>query len=171
MKFIGVAALLFFLSFPALSESQFNENTFTGAKKSSAIGVTVGSLSGIGVSYRKFLDNNFGFQVSGGIAGSSSVFYADIAANALYRIVEHDEFMIYGVSGVSLFDSANEHPSWKHTLYMTVGVGLGIEYFLSENLALDFSVPMQASFYVSEEEKFTFYHFWPIPSVGIYYHF
>lgn len=129
-----VGALLGSAVTPAMAQpSAPAANTFSNPN---ALGLTVSTISGSGITYRRWFENNMGVQVAAipflGVNSDGSMGgFLNAGVQAMYAPLKTDSVALYGLLGwgVGVNLSGGQIDSG-------VAPGLGVDWFLSPNFAL-----------------------------------
>ena len=141
---------------------------------------------------RRHLANKYGYQITGILFGNSDNFFSSTGINILRTLHKTKKTRFLAIAGVSAFYSANNEidwdkcqvvkpgdyennpnfdpcagidPSWNHDLTVNVGIGIGMEFMVSENIGLALELPFVIS--VSSDD----FSVYPIPNASLIYYF
>ena len=194
MSMKAVAEKMNTLSVPSTTpETVTYEVTSAGSTSGTqqGIGFAAGATTGVGISYRRHLANKFGYQVTGILFGSSTSFFGSAGINVLRTLHKTKKTRFLAIAGVSTFYSADNQidwekcrvakptdyedpnfdpcagvdPTWQHDLTVNLGIGIGMEFMVSENIGLALELPFVIS--VSSED----FSVYPIPNASLIYYF
>ena len=133
---VVLTSLLFlgtFLGFSQAVDSLAVEETKTVMRKH-GVGVSVGDLTGVGVTYR-YRPSEFGVQATvgaykGGYAKNASLGF-------LYTLIQTDKTNLYAYQGTSYFVTEASNDDQRSEDF-NIGAGFGIEIIIAKRLALSF---------------------------------
>ena len=159
------------------------------------LGFAAGSTSGLGISYRKHLANKIGYQLTGIAWGDDSNLFLSMGANFLKTLHATKRTRFLAIAGISTYYRAENsidyddcryvspeewetnpnidpceglEESWRHGATINIGVGIGMEFMLTQNVGLALELPVVVMIGVGESGNFGIY---PIPNASLIYYF
>ena len=152
MKFLTLALLFiglcFFSSTTFAQEDSPNENTPIFYRNS--LGVAAGGTTGLGISYRHFFPNKFGFQVTGIPIFSQNHFYSSTGLSLMYIFREHERVALFSYLGNHVIYTEDnyyggsilwdEEPIQYSYLTYNIGLGAGVNIHLWDFIDLSVKV-------------------------------
>ena len=156
----------------------------------SGMGFAAGAITGLGISYRRHLANKWGFQFTGIPWASSSSYFVSIGANFMRTLHATKKTRFMAIGGVSSYLRGNYSIDWDRCDYskpqepgeeyvdpcagleeqwnrnntINIGVGIGMEFSLGQNIGLAIELPVVLML----GNDIGIY---PIPSVSLIYYF
>lgn len=161
----------------------------------SGLGFAAGATSGLGISYRKHLANKIGYQITGIGWGNDSNLFISMGANFMKTLHATKRTRFMAIAGVSAYyRTRNEidwnqcrdvspeeweanpnidpcegvEPSWRHGATINIGVGIGMEFMLTQNVGLALELPVVVMIGMGEASGLGIY---PIPNASLIYYF
>ena len=161
----------------------------------SGLGFAAGATSGLGISYRKHLANKIGYQITGIGWGNDSNLFISMGANFMKTLHATKRTRFMAIAGVSAYyRTSNEidwdqcrdvspeeweanpnidpcegvEASWRHGATINVGVGIGMEFMLTQNVGLALELPVVVMIGIGEASGLGIY---PIPNASLIYYF
>lgn len=161
----------------------------------SGLGFAAGATSGLGISYRKHLANKIGYQITGIGWGNDSSLFISMGANFMKTLHATKRTRFMAIAGVSAYyRTSNEidwsqcrnvspeeweanpnidpcegvESSWRHGATINLGVGIGMEFMLTQNVGLALELPVVVMIGVGEASGLGIY---PIPNASLIYYF
>jgi hypothetical protein len=147
------------------------------------MGMTAGLSTGFGFAYRRYMINKWGYQIAGLVLASNETFVLNVGFNlnkTLHKAKRARLLLIMGTSviyGNSLecnedrngdcYDNNGE--SWEYGVMVNFGVGIGIEFLITESIGLTFELPLVLTIGLKEASDTTGIR--PIPSLSVVYYF
>lgn len=132
---------------PTIAETPYRPANYTRA-----LGVTVSYLSGSGLTYRHWLENDWGFQVSGvpfmSLQEGQLTGFANLGLQAMMPIFKGDRVRLFGLLGFGAAYTANRNASYPDGNYsnpvytlatrtdLGIAPGIGLDYLFFNNFAL-----------------------------------
>lgn len=113
------------------------------ASHTQGVGVQVSWLSGSGLTYRRWLDNGFGFQVSGVPFLTSGSSFINVGGQVMKEFFRSRTVRGYGLLGAGLaysyggtsYDNNGAQVAAPTSLNVGIPLGIGGEWFVTDNLA------------------------------------
>ena len=156
----------------------------------SGMGFAAGAITGLGISYRRHLANKWGYQFTGIPWASSSSYFVSIGANFMKTLHATKKTRFMAIGGVSTYlrgdyridwdqcdysitqepgeeyvdPCAGVEEEWNRNNTINIGVGIGMEFSLGQNIGLAVELPVVLMI----GNGFGVY---PIPSVSLIYYF
>ncbi len=145
------------------------------------MGMTAGLTTGFGFAYRRYMINKWGYQVAGLVLASNETFVLNVGFNlnkTLHKTKRARLLLIMGTSviyGNSLECNEDNNgdcyddESWEYGVMVNFGVGIGIEFLITQNIGLTFELPLVLTLGLKEASDTTGVR--PIPSLSVVYYF
>ena len=156
----------------------------------SGMGFAAGAVTGLGISYRRHLANKWGYQFTGIPWASSSSYFVSLGANFMRTLHATKRTRFMAIGGISSYLRGNYGIDWDSCDYSTsskpdeeyvdpcagveeqwnrnntinIGVGIGMEFSLGQNIGLAIELPVVLM--IGRE-----FGIYPIPSVSLIYYF
>jgi len=156
----------------------------------SGMGFAAGAITGLGISYRRHLANKWGYQFTGIPWASSSSYFVSLGANFMKTLHATKKTRFMAIGGVSTYLRGNYSIDWERCDYskpqapgedyvdpcagleeqwnrnntINIGVGIGMEFSLGQNIGLAIELPVVLM--LGNEIGI-----YPIPSVSLIYYF
>jgi hypothetical protein len=156
----------------------------------SGMGFAAGAITGLGISYRRHLANKWGYQFTGIPWASSSSYFVSLGANFMRTLHATKKTRFMAIGGISTYlrgrheidwDSCDQDlwqapgedyvdpcagvsEQWNNNNTINIGVGIGMEFSLGQNIGLAIELPVVLMI----GDEFAIY---PIPSVSLIYYF
>jgi len=156
----------------------------------SGMGFAAGAITGLGISYRRHLANKWGYQFTGIPWASSSGYFLSLGANFMRTLHATKRTRFLAIGGVSSYLRGNHEidydecdynntvgpngeyvdpcaglePEWRRNNTINIGVGIGMEFSLGENIGLAIELPVVLM--IGNE-----FGIYPIPSLSLIYYF
>ena len=156
----------------------------------SGMGFAAGAITGLGISYRRHLANKWGYQFTGIPWASSSSYFVSLGANFMKTLHATKRTRFMAIGGVSTYLRGNYDIDWDRCDYskpqepgedyvdpcagleeqwnrsntVNIGVGIGMEFSLGQNIGLAIELPVVLM--IGNE-----FGIYPIPSVSLIYYF
>jgi hypothetical protein len=161
----------------------------------SGLGFAAGATSGLGISYRRHLANKIGYQITGIGWGDETNLFISMGANFMKTLHATKRTRFMAIAGVSTYYRTNYEidynqcrvlkpedyeanpyvdpcegiePSWRHGATINLGVGIGMEFMLTQNVGLALELPIVVMIGVGESSGVGIY---PIPNASLIYYF
>ena len=156
----------------------------------SGMGFAAGAITGLGISYRRHLANKWGYQFTGIPWASSSSYFVSLGANFMKTLHATKRTRFMAIGGVSTYLRGNYSIDWERCDYskpiepgeeyvdpcaglqeqwnrnntINIGVGIGMEFSLGQNIGLAIELPVVLM--LGNEIGI-----YPIPSISLIYYF
>lgn len=125
------------------------------------IGLSCGPVSGAGLSFRHHLPSRFSYQIVAGIIKTSSRIHYDVGGELQFDFTLGEGARVIGLAGAGYYFSGDNSSNELEAPFR-MGIGIGGEYELSENVGLQ------------GELLFTFFSdgvILPLPQAAVHYYF
>lgn len=178
MKLVFPSILIFLFSFEISSATQIDSLPFFHH----SIGISVSSISGIGLSYRYSLENEFCIKGIGAALptennDSRTSFVTFIGFELQYNAIHTSNSRLYGFIGTSYWYSKTRYTysnnlstSISYDIYKTTsfGAGFGFEGSLTDRFTINFDIGFQSILRSQTEiPSSTNYYNYPFSRIGI----
>lgn len=108
-----------------------------------SLGVSVSWLTGSGLSYRRWFENGYGYQVAGVPLVTTTNTFVNVGAQVMQVITKNEAFRIYGLTGFGVgYGASNGFGTGVPINHTDIGVplGVGFDWYVARNVACTLGV-------------------------------